>query len=363
MQGQEAKLIETIQGKARELANALAKVLAYTRDVVDSDYWAGLERARPVLGPIWEDLRLVASQPLTAMLLCEKHELKSLLDDIQGDVQSLVYVDQQHTTSHPPDKLAGNLEEALSRKANVRVACSRSLLADGVLRADTRINELVKSAETMNLEWTDALERVGTAERTMQDLLSEASEALEAARQQAAHETVHKYGESFREAAAEHRRRACRAMVWSIFFGSALALGSCALVFLALGDVSFFNVETDTWLTYRSSINIEAERVRSVAPLLIPAAAVLSLALIIAVRILLAERHNQTLCEHKQRALESFEAFLAATGDARIKDAVLAHVASAIYGNVTTGYAKGPLEVPHPPFSIVANVTDPADRP
>ena len=70
-----------------------------------------------------------------------------------------------------------------------------------------------------------------------------------------------------------------------------------------------------------------------------------------------SEKHNETLNMHRANALTTFEAFVAGTGDERVKDAVLLQAAQAAFTNRPTGFgAPGQEQSINPVVEILGKM-------
>lgn len=161
----------------------------------------------------------------------------------------------------------------------------------------------------------------------MEQSRSEAAQALEAVKEQAAQAGVSKNAQIFLQDAGIHKDAAKKWLVATII---TVSLTFCAAV--AIFVLAFFYHPADLSATLEYVI----------AKLLVLSA--LFYAAVWCSRNYRAQKHNETLNRHRANALMTFRAFVEGTADERVKDAILLHAAQAAFAGRPTGYDSAESE-------------------
>lgn len=77
------------------------------------------------------------------------------------------------------------------------------------------------------------------------------------------------------------------------------------------------------------------------------------LALVVALKVFAAERHNALVNKHRATALQTFEAFSAGASSEEVRQAVLLQATASVFTHQATGYLKGPIELQNMPVSFL----------
>ena len=164
----------------------------------------------------------------------------------------------------------------------------------------------------------------------MSESIEEANGILISLRQVAAEVGVSQHSIYFGDESKYHAKRA---IYW---LGAVIVSILSALVF---GLYSFKHYITDlSTLTVTQSMHLIFSKLIIFS--------VIYFAIVWTSKIYKAHRHNCVVNKHRQNALRTFEAFVKATEDKSIKDAVLIRSTEAIFSPVSTGYLTKEPESP-----------------
>jgi len=170
----------------------------------------------------------------------------------------------------------------------------------------------------------EANERVIEIERQAKEMLETARSALEDARRNSAQQGVSQQAYYFKVESKYHR---LQAKVWGSYIRG-LAITAIVLLILALGFYKW------SWLSPDNAF--QAVQLSLSKTLIISTIAYL---LFLSARNFLAHKHNAVVNRHRQNALQTFEALVAAAGTEK-RDIVLTHAAACIFSPQETGYTK-----------------------
>ena len=155
-------------------------------------------------------------------------------------------------------------------------------------------------------------------------MLETARSALEDARRNSAQQGVSQQAYYFKVESKYHR---LQAKVWGSYIRG-LAITAIVLLILALGFYKW------SWLSPDNAF--QAVQLSLSKTLIISTIAYL---LFLSARNFLAHKHNAVVNRHRQNALQTFEALVAAAGTEK-RDIVLTHAAACIFSPQETGYTK-----------------------
>lgn len=154
---------------------------------------------------------------------------------------------------------------------------------------------------------------------------TQADEALAAARRAAAEQGVSQQAIYFRDEAAAHDKAASEWQRTTIWSAIAVGIYAAASVF----------IHKWSWLAPSTALD-SAQLVTSKILVFL----VLSYMLILAAKNFLSHKHNAIVNKHRQNALMTFNALVAAANDSAAKDVILTHAAACIFSPQDTGYSK-----------------------
>jgi len=188
-----------------------------------------------------------------------------------------------------------------------------------------------RSADFQRLEreGREAVEKITNRSNALLNELEgvkkQADEALVAARTAAAEQGVSQQAAYFREEAAAHAE-AARHWRWGTIAVAVL------LALYAIGTIAAYNAGY-----LKAADSYESAQLITGKILLF---AVISYMLLLSARNFLSHTHNAIVNKHRQNALLTFNALVAAAKDPAGKDVILTHAAACIFAPQETGYAK-----------------------
>lgn len=156
----------------------------------------------------------------------------------------------------------------------------------------------------------------------MQEIYAEGERLLNEIRGVAAKTVTSKYGKTFGGAADKFKTYA---KYWL------MGVGALIVVLIAVPIVLY-------WLIYDIMVPDNTAEAIQIALLKIFIISVLYFALVTAVRIFRANKHNEVLNRHRQNALDTFDLFVGAAKDEATKNAVLLKTTETIFSPSQTGY-------------------------
>jgi hypothetical protein len=284
------------------------------------------------LGPTYNFTTLV---PAAERLIALYRQLPiTVLGDFPQDKQTLIQQLSdalfnlfQQIRAFNPD--SGNLAQVRDTTA--------TQLRDHYIQAFNNLHPLIsysaaKAADFQRLETEGRAAVQSINDRTV-ELLSDldkvkaqAEAALAAARQAASEQGVSQQAVYFRDEAAAHEKEARTWRIATIWLSIGLGVYAAATVFI------------HKWGWLRPADALESTQLITSKILIF---AVISYMLILSARNFLSHKHNAIVNRHRQNALMTFNALVAASKADAATDIILTHAAACIFAPQETGYSKG----------------------
>lgn len=206
-------------------------------------------------------------------------------------------------------------------------------------QGSTEVSSLLERTRSTVFEAEDATIKMHAR---ASEVVDEAERILQLARDTAMKEGVSAQATFYEREADKYSRRA----KWSMWLLVAFGLSVAAIAYCFYDD----------------AMNITEEMVLSKAIQVIVAKATLlglcSYALLLLARSYFSSMHNEVVNRHRQNALSTFEALVAAGGEAANRDIVLIRAADAIFGAQPSAYSKhDAADIPVLPLITLAQQT------
>lgn len=180
--------------------------------------------------------------------------------------------------------------------------------------------DISENIAALNSAVTEAEERLDATKTTIEGKVHEIDGIISAARDAAASVGVATFTQEFDTEASDLKDRS-KKWLWATAAFAGLTIGAAILFY----DWPAVSPSADAWETLRNVVSKGA------------VIAVLFTGTVWCGRIYRALIHQSTINRHRALSLKTFQAFVAATNDDRIKDSVLMAATRTIFGRVPTG--------------------------
>ncbi len=301
--------------KINELKAELTKITQYTEEnLIGRPDWGAInfEMARPDIELAISIATDLSGLPLQYLSDSAIGDIISQLPSVTQQLQNIDNFDLTGDAGARRDQISQELHD-FAEQLNT-FACSH------IPYLAYRRGDMSSNIAALNSAVTQAEQQLDNARTTIETKTEEINAIISAARDAAASVGVATFTQEFDQEAADLKNRSLK-WLWAAGIFAGLTIGTAFLFY------SWPKISADAWAW---------ETVRNVFSK-IAIIAVLFTGTAWCGRIYRALTHQATINRHRALSLKTFQAFVAATDDDRIKDTVLMAATRTVFGQASTG--------------------------
>ena len=304
------------QQKIDELKAELSKVTKYKdKQLINRADWGviGFEKAREDFELVFSITTDLTDLPLQYLTDNAIESITSCLPQVTAQLENIDIFDLNVGD-------AGSIRDGISRELNSAAEQLNAIASPHIPYLAYRRGDISSNIAALNSAVTQAEGRLDEAKTTIEGKVEEIDGIISAARDAAASVGVATFTQEFNDEAADLKNRS----VWWL-----AATGLFAVLTIGAAILSYrwpeVSLDAGAWETLRNVVSKAA------------IIAVLFTGTVWCGRIYRALMHQATINRHRALSLKTFQAFVAATDDDRIKDTVLMAATRTVFGRMPTG--------------------------
>lgn len=275
------------------------------------------ENARPSMEQVLTHIRQLLGYPLEALPQVHQDQMLQQIEALRATIEQMRSFDPKDNPN--PSEFVQKLTTQLSNQWET----THPIIAERFPYLALQSGDVQRNVEKMNQAVKDLEGLLAKTEEECKDTVAEIKEIIAAAREASAEAGVAHFSENFSKEAKKFDDQSFR---WLI----ASAIPGIAALIVSGWYLLFWNPPDPT---------TTADILRVTSSKLIVLAILIGTAVWCGGQYR-AARHQQTLNKHRANSLLTFRAFVSATENEQIKDAVLLEATHAIFGIGPTGYVR-----------------------